>query len=88
MVKKKPAQGGAPAPEPVSLEDNIGLPAAQWRKRNGMSKTEWHRRRKRIAAGEPGSENLLPERIRISPQREIITLRADAKWRAANAVSA
>jgi len=84
-TKRAPA-GPRPIPETISHEDNLGLTPAQWRRRNGMSRSEWHRRRKRIANGEdPG---LLPERVRVSAQREIITLKAEAAWRAANVITA
>ena len=85
MPKTKRAGTHVPEPEAISHADNAGLTPAQWRERNGMSRSEWHRRRRRIANGEdPG---LLPERIRVSAQREIITLKAEAKWRAEHVIS-
>jgi hypothetical protein len=61
--------------------------APEWRQRNHVSKSEWYRRRQRQRAGEPGSENLLPRTVRLSPKREGITFEEEARWQAANQVT-
>jgi hypothetical protein len=58
-----------------------------FRDRNGMSKTEYTRRRKRQRAGEPGSELLLPEHIKLSEFREGITYQSELNWQVARTVS-
>jgi hypothetical protein len=56
------------------------MPAATFRSRNSMSKSEYHRRRMRQRAGEPGSERLLPPIIRLSSRREGIRFCDEAAW--------
>jgi hypothetical protein len=76
-----------PTAEPFDPALNAGMSPPEWRQRAKMSKSEYFRRKRRQAAGEDPDGKLLPKRIRVSPQREIITFAAERDWQIANQVS-
>ena len=61
---------------------------ATFRERNGMSRSEWDRRRLRQRLGEVGSAKLLPKIIQIGPQKYGVTYEHEREWQNSLLVSA
>jgi hypothetical protein len=60
-----------PAPADT-FEDRKLIPVPEWRERNGVSKSQWHRHR-----------DEMPPTIRISARREAISVGDERRWQEA-----